>query len=307
MVTALNSINGGLWAHSRDVAILDYFRCAAADGFEVQGLLSTASSAKTILLHVHGFGGDFIANRFVQQMHQALPGAGLAFASFNHRLCGYVVERYGERSVLYSGAAVSDANLSVLDLAAVVDFFKPSFDTIVIQGHSFGTNIVKSFARGSSWAGDLVFLSASDSLWLYDQWLLRHGSAKRQLELKLAAMSVDYDEVVVFGLFGIDLGNLCYSIPMSARGLKLLLSSDVFNEWSTCDTACLNRSIVMAGGDDPIAGGGGTGSLNKIMEWLPLATVRPISGVGHLFAGKETQLIEMLLEWIRGDGGRAAR
>jgi alpha/beta superfamily hydrolase len=282
---------------------VDYFRCIADDGFEIQGLLSSPLTATTILLHVHGFGGDFIANKFVQQMHKALPDAGIAFASFNHRLSGYIVERYGERDVLYSGAALSDASLCAFDLAAVANCFKPRFGTVVIQGHSFGTNIVKNFARTTNWTGDLVFLSASDSLWLYNEWLTRHDDTAQSLQcqLKMAAEKFAvFDDAVALGLFGIDLGSNSYAIPMSRRALESLLSSEVFDEWSTSAAVCPNRSIAISGDSDPISGGGRTGSFSKMMEWMPCATIVRIAGAGHLFAGKEQQLIGELLGWLKG-------
>jgi hypothetical protein len=200
------------------------------------------------------------------------------------------------------GAAISDADLSVLDLKSAARFFEGRFESIVIQGHSFGTNIVKNFVRRNRWEGNLVFLSPSDSSWLYEEWRSRHASGAQDSQREWLAKngSLSLDDSIVFGIFGIGVKNTDYPIPMSIRGLRGLFSSQVFSEWSKSTGACSNECLVVFGQGDDIAQSGRTASDARIRDWLPMARIERIAGASHLFRGMESALIHTLIQrWKR--------
>jgi pimeloyl-ACP methyl ester carboxylesterase len=273
---------------------VQHFECWANDGFKVNGLLSASPNAQALVVHVHGFGGDFISNKFVQQMHEALPASGVAFASFNHRLSGYVVEQYSERGVLYCGAAVSPPFQAVGDVQAVISLFASSYGRIILQGHSFGTNIVKNFVLKHGWADKLIFLSPSDSLWLYDEWRAGTRDSRR------VQKNSESDDDVRFGIFGIGVQSVNYVLPMSFRNPKALLADDVFLEWSTSEAVCTNECLVIFGTSDPVANNGKTKSLRQMLKWLPSARIERVVGAGHLFSGSERFITERVRAWVYG-------
>jgi len=277
---------------------VEYFECFATDGFKVKGLLSSPPHSKTIIINVHGFGGDFISNAFVQQMHEQLPERGIAFASFNHRLSGYVVEQYSEKAVSYSGASISPPALAVSDLHTTISFFNSQYEKLVIQSHSFGTNITKNFALRHGWAGDLIFISPSDSSWLYEKW--RTLNTLEADQFTGPGSNRSSDDCVLFDIFGVATSDTQYSLPMSPINLKALLSDEVFSEWSTSEAICPNKCLVIFGTADSVANNGKTQSAAQILKWLPAASIEHIPDAGHLLSGEEQLLIDIVYRWLNG-------
>src|ERR1700674_4445550 len=97
MVTAGNSGSGGLPKPK-----VRFIEAYASDGLRVIGICSEpADQPDQVVVHVHGYGGDFYSNRFVRECHSLLPGEGISFVSFNLRYSGYLIEAYSESDVGY--------------------------------------------------------------------------------------------------------------------------------------------------------------------------------------------------------------
>ncbi|MFC0242623.1 hypothetical protein [Rhodopseudomonas telluris] len=270
---------------------MEYFECIANDGHVVHGLISgDLLTCDVVVLHSHGFGGDFIKNRFVRHMHGRFPESGVAFASINHRLSGYVVEEYSEAGAAYHGASISNPELALLDLDAAVSFLGQRCNKLVVQGHSFGTNILREYLVRSSATNDAIFLGPSDSSWLYKEW--RRGRDPR------VARDCG-SEAVLFDLFGISVGGAEYSIPICRRSLNELINGRVFSAWSRVGQAIGNRALIVQGGGDQISIGGLTESVANFRKWLPRSEVVRIPEAGHVFGGVESELAEVIIKWIQ--------
>ena len=267
-----------------------FFETNTMDGRVVRGLLSAADGNRSVIVHQHGFGGSCFANPFVRSFHLKLPNHGCDFLSFDGRFAGYVNENYSERSVVYCGSSVELFDHATADLEAIVNSLSATYDRIVIQGHSFGTNIVKLLAREADVKMPAIFLSPADSVVLHEEW--RRAGA---VDLPVA------DEVnrnVYWDRFGIAAGSLRYELPISPRSLTSLVNSDVFSEWSRDDAILKTRALVVIGVGDPISNVGKTGNRDALMELLPGSKIELIPGSGHIFSGFEDQLLRIVMEWI---------
>jgi pimeloyl-ACP methyl ester carboxylesterase len=271
--------------------IREFFECRASDGFRLLGVLSKPTNEPLCLLvHVHGYGGDFYSNAFLRVFHERLPAHSIAFLSFNLRTSGYLTEAYTEDHVEYVGSAVVDHDAALADVEGVVRSLSTPMTRIVLQGHSFGTNIVKRYAALHPEVERLVFLSPSDSRGLFTQWSEAQGMAGR---------SGEGDDIGIrWDLFGMSTTGGTYPLPISQRALDCLLGGSVFEAWSRDAESLGQAALVLQGQCDPISNFGSTGAEGALTALLPNATVRQIPAVGHLFAGAELEACDAVAAWL---------
>jgi pimeloyl-ACP methyl ester carboxylesterase len=294
MVTAGSSGSGGL--PKPDVQFIEAY---ATDGLRVIGICSAPSTPPDhVVVHVHGYGGDFYSNRFVRECHVRLPAEGISFVSFNLRYSGYLTEAYSEADVSYVGSAVVDPDGVRLDLDAVLHELNVPSAKLVLQGHSFGTNVVKCFAEDHPDIERIVFLSPSDSEGLYRDWTRQN--------LDVGAPEPDQDPTQLrWDLFGIVTSRQSYPLPITGETFQSLMSSRVFKAWSESAPSLDRSALVLQGEADPISMSGTTGSDEVMRRLLPDATSITIDGAGHLFSGKEMEMCDSLNAWIRGSKARS--
>lgn len=265
------------------------FRLEKKDGHTIRGLYSEAKNKKIIIIHFHGFGGDCFANYFLQVMHERFSNIGISFLSVNTCYSGYLVEEYSEEGVKYSGASVCDYNNIEKDIDALLSYFEPMYEICILQGHSFGTNLVKLYLRKQKKDTVAIFLSPADSIGLYNAW--RSG---KEIEERVSDNSMGYNiRMDNFGMIT-DYGE--YQIPMTDNALNNLLSSEVFNEWSYPIKKVDNKSLLIIGKEDRISNYGTT--LKCLDELLPNSEKIYIDNARHIFAGKEIDLFDYIVGWI---------
>ena len=269
---------------------MDFFTTEARDGLRVIGLHSPAEHQRALVLHVHGYGGDFYSNAFLRACHTAFPIAGIAFVSINLRTAGYVTEVYSEQGVRYVGSAVADHSEAEWDIEATIDALGVPDAELVLQGHSFGTNVVKHYARAHPEVRRMVLLSPADSVALYDDWASTDDPRTR--------LSVHSSDCVRWDLFGMTVAGAAYPIPISEAGVERLMASGVFREWSGAYESANQTSLVVLGGADPIVAVGNTSSREFFNRVLPNSTVHTIDDARHLFARYEDQLCRAVIQWI---------
>ena len=70
-------------------------RIYTKDGIELFGLLyEPDSKSNTVLVHVHGMGGNFYENKFLDAIAETLTSNGIAFFTFNNRGCEFIKDLY---------------------------------------------------------------------------------------------------------------------------------------------------------------------------------------------------------------------
>ncbi|MDR0314235.1 MAG: hypothetical protein LBI14_11650 [Treponema sp.] len=268
------------------------FKKTTNDGHIIRGLFSEADNNKVIVIHFHGFGGDCFANHFLQIMHEQFPSNGISFLSINTRYSGYLVEGYTESGVSYSGASVYSYTNVESDVKALVDDFMLKYDICVLQGHSFGTNLVKLYLRKYEYDLLSIFLSPADSVGLYDAW-------KNGRKINKTILSLPYSYLIRTDNFGMltDYGE--YQIPITDTTLEKLLISDIFNEWSFPIKDIRNRSLVIKGSEDMISNYGTTKTPESLCRLLPNSEHFYINTAKHIFSNHENELFNLIIMWLR--------
>lgn len=261
------------------------------DGIALTGLISRATPERLVVVHVHGYGGDFYSNAFVRMCHVMYPQTGVTFVSTELRTTAYVIESYSEAAVRYLGSALADHDEVALDVDAVLDAIAVDDERVVLQGHSFGTNVVRRYAHTRPGLAGLIFLSPADSLGLYLAWLNRHETVA-ELDADIPPNSLMWES------FGIATSGGTYPIPISPVALRRLLCSETFGQWSTDTAPVLHDALIVRGDVDPISNFGALDDARSVLGGVPGGTLETVHGAGHGFAGFEEEMCTRATRWL---------
>ena len=148
-------------------------RIYTKDNIELFGLLyEPESKSDEILVHVHGMGGNFYENAFLDSIAKTLTDRGIAFFAFNNRGCEFIKDLYkledGKRKYVRIGNTFEKFEDCLFDIAAAVDFAKSKeYSSIHLSGHSLGAPKIAYYA--SEFGADLasvIFISPTDMVGL---------------------------------------------------------------------------------------------------------------------------------------------
>lgn len=139
---------------------------ATKDGLFLQGFFSD-DSPKKVLLHIHGFEGNFYENTFVQVLAHHLKAKSISFLTVNTRGCEKIKDIHtlnGSSKTI--GARYELLEDSAKDIDAWIEFLlEKGYDKVVLQGHSLGTIKVVRYLREGKYADKvekLILLSPFD-------------------------------------------------------------------------------------------------------------------------------------------------
>ena len=152
-----------------------FHRIYTTDGLELQGLLYEPEiQTQSVLVHVHGMGGNFYENKFLDFIAKELSAHGTAFCVFNNRGCEFIKETFkteanGELKLSRIGNAYENFEDCLADIQATIDFvFRTGFTDIHLSGHSLGCSKVAYYVIETKdhKLTSLLLLSPSDMLGL---------------------------------------------------------------------------------------------------------------------------------------------
>jgi pimeloyl-ACP methyl ester carboxylesterase len=265
-------------------------------GSPVLGLVSGPDDGAPIVIHVHGYGGDHYSNAFVRAEHERLPELGITFASLSLPTSGFIVEQYSDTAVRYVGSAMVHPEESLEAIHRVVTHFFRHGRRVVLQGHSFGTNLVKELiSHHQDLVAGAIFLSAADSFYLQNLFAANRAASSNACASNVAER---YD-CIVWNEFGISVQGRSYPIPIQQELFPRLIASSIFRAWSDprLTTAKIPILFLRSRGDT-ISNGGRLADLSAL-KGTPHLTLREIEGESHSFADAIPQMIDEVLSWLR--------
>lgn len=119
-------------------------RITTEDGLELHGLFfEPRKKTNKVIVHVHGWVGNFYENKFIDNIAKKATFSGFAFLTFNNRGNGIVTDliKRNKSKVEYKriGGSLEKFEDSILDIKAAVDFLnKLGYQKFVLEGHSLG-------------------------------------------------------------------------------------------------------------------------------------------------------------------------
>lgn len=152
-----------------------FHRIYTEDGLELHGLLYEPDQpTESVLFHVHGMGGNFYENKFVDHLAKELTDLGIAFCVFNNRGCELIKDTYkivegAKPEMVRVGTAYEIFKESVLDIQRFIKFAEDAgFSKIHLSGHSLGCPKTAYYISETQdeRISSLLLLSPSDMLGL---------------------------------------------------------------------------------------------------------------------------------------------
>lgn len=119
-------------------------RIQTKDKLELQGILyEPETKTGKIIVHIHGWTGNFYENLFLDYIAKEAVSNGFAFLSYNNRGAGFVTDfikkEKNKRGDFRCGGSTAKFEGSVLDISAGIDFVsKRGYKNIILEGHSLG-------------------------------------------------------------------------------------------------------------------------------------------------------------------------
>ena len=163
------------------------------DGLQLHGVLyQPEKETDTVLVHVHGMGGNFYENKFLENIAKTLTDSGIAFFPFNNRGNGNITDfvriKNNKKDFVTYGTTNERFEDSLLDIQAGINFVKEKgFTKVHLSGHSLGAPKVAYYAsKVKENLQSVIFLSPSDMLGLVrgdkDQFEKEITNAKRMIK-----------------------------------------------------------------------------------------------------------------------------
>ncbi|HMO78401.1 MAG TPA: alpha/beta fold hydrolase [Candidatus Paceibacterota bacterium] len=149
-------------------------RIITKDNLELVGLLYEPEiKTDKVLAHVHGMGGNFYENKFLDVIAKTLTDNNTAFFVFNNRGCEAIKDLAkvvdSKRTFVRIGDAYEKFEDSILDIAAAIEVVANlGFEEIHLSGHSLGSPKVAYYLAETKDARvkSVLLLSPSDMLGL---------------------------------------------------------------------------------------------------------------------------------------------
>lgn len=122
-----------------------------SDGIYLHGYHVPTNTKDAVVLHIHGFEGNFYENNFVYVLEEKLRESDIGFLTVNTRGNGKDTDFNTSKGNLKRiGARFELLEEAHLDITAWIDFLvKFGYKRIILQGHSLGTmKVVRYLSEG---------------------------------------------------------------------------------------------------------------------------------------------------------------
>lgn len=275
------------------------------DGLKLHGLLiEPTQPSKTILIHLHGSSGNFYGNSYFEELTNSVVDLGIAYLSTNNR-GNHVYEL--EKGSFYYGVSLEKFEDCVLDIDAWIEFaLNKGYENIILEGHSYGTEKIVYYMNKGKYADKVkgvTLLGFSDNVGTQLKYEKKVGKSYREEAEELNNKGEGWK--LLSDYFG-----LCGEMPISAQTYLHGFTEDSENA----------IALPLRKGKDltffqnikvPILG---VISDNEESEYtiIPIkeaiellksennfAEAYIIEGTDHVFSGKEKELIETIVDFLK--------
>ena len=112
-----------------------------SDGLYLHGYHNESSDKKTVLLHIHGFEGNFYENNFIHVLSKELEKNDIGFLSVNTRGNGKITDfNTKDGNLITIGSWNELLEEAHLDISAWIEFLiSKNYENIILSGYSLGT------------------------------------------------------------------------------------------------------------------------------------------------------------------------
>jgi len=276
-----------------------------SDGLTLHGLLTESENpSKTIIIHIHGSGGNFYGNKYFKDLSDSINNLGLAYLSTNNR-GNHVYEL--EKGNVYSGVSLEKFEDCVLDIDAWIEFaLDKGYENIILEGHSYGTEKIVYYMNKGTYVSKVIgvmLFGFSDNVGSQIKYEKSVGKNYRQEAEVLNNKNEGWK--LLNDYFG-----LCGEMPISAQTYLHGFTEDSQNaialplrkgkDLTYFQNIKVPTLAIISDNED------GEYTIIPIKEACELlksenklAESYIIEGTDHVFKDKENELIEIVVDFIK--------
>ena len=283
---------------------ISFQRITTGDGLELHGLLFEPNKKTTnVLIHIHGWVGNFYENKFIDCIAKEAASRGFAFLTFNNRGAGivndFIKRKKSKIDYVRIGGSLEEFKDCIFDIKAAVNFLsKKGYKRIILQGHSLGCQktIFYKYKTEDKRVKGLILLAPVDDI----------GFTKEQLKnkykkaLKIAKQMVEKGKGDKFvpkwmEFYPLLSAKMFLNIadPKSASG-RIFDYSGNFKEIQSINCPKL---AVFDSKDDYQSDSGE--KLEILKENIKDCDIKLVQNAGHGFVGFEEKLSKLIGNWLK--------
>lgn len=264
-------------------------------GRNYQGIRYSSSSS-TAVLHVHGMGGNFYHNWFLTEIAAALCARNIDLVAFNLRSHDYLAESMvGDRPQFVGASIVTQAEADI-DLISIVESLSREYDSIVLQGHSYGCDVIARNLTALRGINSVALLSPADAGQL--QTVFESSNEEPALG---GLDALGCSDGIRLDLVGIAVDNLRYPVPIVAGAAASFMEAGPgwFKTLSEYTGSQNNvDAFVYLGGRDPLL----LKQEDEMKRFLrsrfrSVFICEPPDGDHHM-TGIESTIADQIAEWV---------
>lgn len=276
------------------------------DNLRLFGLIQKPKSdTHRVIIHLHGTSGNFYYNNFYPFIAKTANDNNIAYLQTNNRGAGNYEYELGE---IPHGAALELFEDCLLDLDAWIEYcLFNNYSEIILESHSFGNEKVIYYLNKGKYKNKVVgviLLGFNDSVGTQQRYENRIGKSYLSEARKLVEEGKDFS--FLSDLFG----GIAGEAPLSARSYLNFYSPG--SELSQVMPLRLGKKLEMYSHINvpilAVIGDNEEGEytiipIKEAMKLMkrenPLTEAHQISDCDHGFKGKETQLANLIINYIK--------
>jgi alpha/beta superfamily hydrolase len=274
------------------------------DELTLHGILTEpVNPAKTIVIHIHGSSGNFYWNSYFELLTKSVVDLGIAYLATNNRGSGVYELVKGE---FYHGVSLEKFEDCLLDIDAWIEFaLSKGYENIILEGHSYGTEKSVYYMNKGKYANKVtgvMLFGFSDNVGTQIKYEKNIGKSYRQEAEELNNKGESWK--LLSDYFG-----LCGEMPISAQTYLHGFTEDSENaialplRQGRDLTFFQNIKVPILGViSDDEDGEYTVIPIKDAVELLrsenELAEACIIKDTNHVFAGKEKELVDIVMDFL---------
>jgi alpha-beta hydrolase superfamily lysophospholipase len=283
----------------------EFIRFETDDKLILQGLIYRPTEpTRKAYLHIHGMGGNFYENRFIDVMAENITQAGYAFLSINTRGHDIIADfpiAGGEEKYKRIGDAYEKFEECLLDIKPAVDYLqKNGYEEIVLCGHSLGAVKVVYYVAKTQDARvkKLVLMSPPDMIGLAEEGSSHKDLLSQSQKMVSEGRGEELLPTKVWDWYHLSANTY---VDLNTRDNPV----DIFNTYDKTKSSILSEikipTFAFLGEKDDAAILPQQEALEIIKSKAvnaPSFEIDIIPGAPHSYFGKEKVMAERIIKWL---------
>lgn len=284
----------------------EFIRFTTEDQLILQGIIYRPETPSTkAFLHVHGMGGNFYENRFIDVMADNLTKAGYAFLSINTRGHDIIADfpiSGSEEKYKRIGSAYEKFEDCLLDIKAAIDYLEQNrYQEVTLCGHSLGAVKVAYYIAKTqdSRVKKIVLMSPPDMVGLMEKESSHAGSLAQSQKMISEGRGEELLPEKIWDDYQLSADTY---VNFFTRDNPI----DIFNTYDKTKSSLLSEiripTLALLGENDDASILPQQEALEVIKSKAtnaPSFEIDIIAGAPHSYFGKEQVMAARLVKWLQ--------